>query len=83
MGDMTGVPAAQVTQLDESPADGLIGQAPPSPAGPLEADEAGGLSEPPAIAMPRLLQVLRFNQRQIQFVFRPSVSTARSFAWKV
>jgi cytochrome P450 len=63
-------PAEQVARLDESPADGLIGQAPPSPAGPLEAEEAAGLLEPPAIAMPRLLQVLRFNQRQIQFVFR-------------
>jgi cytochrome P450 family 135 len=64
------VPAEQVARLDESPAVGLIGQAPPSPAGPLEAEEAAGLPEPPAIAMPRLLQVLRFNQRQIQFVFR-------------
>ena len=59
-----------VAQLDEPPADGLIGQAPPSPAGPLEAGDAAGLPEPPAIAMPRLLQVLRFSQRQIEFVFR-------------
>ena len=29
-----------------------------------------GLSEPPAVVMPPLLQVLRFNQRQIEFVFR-------------
>jgi cytochrome P450 len=64
------VPVEQVARLDESPTDGLIGQAPPSPAGPLEAEEAAALPEPPAIAMPRLLQVLRFNQRQIQFVFR-------------
>ena len=59
-----------VAQLDEPHADGLIGQAPPSPAGPLEAGDAAGLPEPPAIAMPRLLQVLRFSQRQIEFVFR-------------
>jgi cytochrome P450 family 135 len=64
------MPAEQVEQLDESSADGLIGQAPPSPAGPLEPEEAAELPEPPAIAMPRLLQVLRFNQRQIEFVFR-------------
>jgi cytochrome P450 len=70
MSDRTGVPAEQVARYDESSAEGLIGQAPPSPAGPLEAEEAAGLPEPPAIAMPRLLQVLRFNQRQIEFVFR-------------
>ena len=50
--------------------DGLVGEAPPSPAGPLEAGEAAGLPEPPAIPLPRAVQVLRFNQRQIQFVFR-------------
>jgi len=51
-------------------AGGLVGEAPPSPAGPIEADEASGLPQPPAIAQPPLLQTLRFNQRQIQFVFR-------------
>nr|WP_228430713.1 cytochrome P450 [Baekduia soli] len=40
-----------------------------SPAGPITAEEAGSLPEPPAIALPRFLQVLRFNQRQIEFVF--------------
>jgi cytochrome P450 len=50
--------------------DGLVGEAPPSPAGPAEPDEAARLPEPPYIQGPRLLQVLRFNQRQIQFVFR-------------
>ena len=54
----------------EQAAQGLIGQAPPSPAGPLEGEEATCLPEPPSIAMPRPLQILRFNQRQIQFVFR-------------
>ena len=67
---MSDVLADQVTKLDESPSNGLIGQAPPSPAGPLEADEAAALPEPPAVAMPRLLQILRINQRQIEFVFR-------------
>jgi cytochrome P450 len=51
-------------------AEGLLGAAPPSPAGPIEPAEAATLPEPPAIAQPRLLQTLRFNQRQIQFVFR-------------
>jgi len=40
----------------------------PSPAGPAEARAA--LRYPPAIRLPRGLQILRFNQRQIQFVFR-------------
>jgi cytochrome P450 family 135 len=48
----------------------LTGEAPPSPAGPLDPAEANVLPEPPTIAGPRLLQTLRFNQRQIQFVFR-------------
>src|SRR5437763_270597 len=47
----------------------LIGEATPSPAGPLEPGEAAGLPAPPEIQLPRLLQVLRFNQRQIEFVF--------------
>jgi cytochrome P450 len=51
-------------------ADGLVGEAPPSPAGPLEPGEGSGLAEPPIISEPRLLQTLRFNQRQIEFVFR-------------
>jgi cytochrome P450 len=55
----------------ETPAaNDLVGEAPPSPAGPLEPSEAAGLPEPPAVMQPRLLQTLRFNQRQIEFVFR-------------
>jgi cytochrome P450 len=48
----------------------LVGEAPPSPAGPLSEEEARGLPAPPDIPLPRRLQVLRFNQRQIEFVFR-------------
>ena len=51
-------------------ADELVGQAPPSPAGPIEPAELDGLSTPPNIPLPRLTQSLRFNQRQIEFVFR-------------
>ena len=47
----------------------LIGQAAPSPAGPLE-DADVALPGPPEIDLPRTLQILRFNQRQIEFVFR-------------
>jgi cytochrome P450 len=47
----------------------LIKEAPASPAGPIEAEELDTLRLPPEIPLPRLLQVLRFNQRQIEFVF--------------
>jgi cytochrome P450 len=52
-----------------SPAPAPIGEAPPSPAGPIAAEEAASLPSPPEIALPRLLQVLRFNRRQIDFFF--------------
>ncbi len=59
------------TTEQELPAsDGLVGEAAPSPAGPIEAAELEGLPVPPSIRLPRLLQSLRFNQRQIEFVFR-------------
>jgi cytochrome P450 len=48
----------------------LVGEAVPSPAGPIEAAELGDLQAPPDIPLPRLVQSLRFNQRQIEFVFR-------------
>jgi cytochrome P450 len=47
----------------------LIGEAPPSPAGPIEEAELATLPLPPLIPLPRPLQVLRFNERQIEFVF--------------
>src|SRR4051812_5981528 len=47
----------------------LMGEAPPSPAGPIDAAEAATLVAPPMIDLPRAVQVLRFNQRQIDFVF--------------
>jgi cytochrome P450 len=50
--------------------DGLVGEAPPSPAGPLEPEEAAQLPLPPSVHLPLMLQVLRFSQRQIQFVFK-------------
>jgi cytochrome P450 len=47
----------------------LIGAAPPSPAGPIDEAEAATLPLPPKVDLPRALQTLRFNQRQIEFVF--------------
>jgi cytochrome P450 family 135 len=57
-------------EAEATPADRPIGEAPPSPAGPIEGEEAAALPTPPAIPLPRALQMLRFNQRQIEFVFR-------------
>src|SRR3954452_23529507 len=48
----------------------LVGEAPPSPAGPLTEEEAASRPTPPFIPLPRSMQVLRFSQRQIEFVFR-------------
>ena len=47
----------------------LIGRAPASEAGPITAAEASGLRSAPLVDLPRTLQVLRMNQRQIEFVF--------------
>ena len=46
------------------------GEAPPSPAGAISAEEAAALPAPPMVPLPRPVQILRFNQRQIEFVFR-------------
>ncbi len=62
--------ADPVAPSETQPANSLVGEAPPSPAGPLEPGQAAGLPEPPAVMQSRLLQTLRFNQRQIEFVFR-------------
>ena len=58
------------TRVDERAGATLVGEAPPSPAGPIDTVEQAALPAPPKVQMPRLLQSLRFNQRQIEFVFR-------------
>jgi cytochrome P450 len=58
------------SSVAERPAEHLIGAAPTSPAGPIEAAELAALGTPPPIPLPRMIQSLRFNQRQIEFVFR-------------
>jgi cytochrome P450 len=63
-------PVDSVVSTPPAGPSGLVGEAAPSPAGPLDPGEATGLPEPPAIMQARLLQTLRFNQRQIEFVFR-------------
>jgi len=44
-------------------------QAPPSPAGPISAEEAAALPKPPVVPLPRAAQMLRFSMRQIEYVF--------------
>lgn len=48
----------------------LIGEARPSPAGPVDPEDVGRLPAPPTVPLPRLAQVLRLNQRAIEFVFK-------------
>ncbi len=61
---------AERTASAEEPAfPGLVGEAPSSPAGPIEPEEAAGLPKPPVVPQPRATQMLRFNQRQIEYVF--------------
>ena len=47
----------------------LVGEAPPSPAGPIDEAEKAHLPEPPVVPLSRGAQMMRFNQRQIEFVF--------------
>jgi cytochrome P450 len=47
----------------------LLGQAAPSPAGPIGDTDLGTLPRPPAIPWPRLVQVLWFGPQQWRFVF--------------
>jgi cytochrome P450 len=63
-------PTATDSDAPAAPTPSLVGTAPPSPAGPIEPAELASLGTPPAIGLPRLAQSLRFNQRQIEFVFR-------------
>jgi cytochrome P450 len=48
----------------------LVGAAPPSPAGSIEAAEMAMLATAPDIELPKVAQTLRFSMRQIEFVFR-------------
>ena len=47
-----------------------VPEAPPSPAGPIDEADLAGLRTPPEIPLPKHIQILRFNQRQIEFVFK-------------
>jgi cytochrome P450 len=58
-----------VETLEPASTAALIGESPPSPAGPAPAD-GRPVMLPPAIALPRALQTLRFSVRQIELVFK-------------
>jgi cytochrome P450 len=47
----------------------LLGSAPPSPAGPIAEADLAELREPPLVPGSQLGHMLRFSQRQIEFVF--------------
>jgi cytochrome P450 len=61
---------AEPAENEKPAAPGLVGEAPASPAGPLEPEELAGLAKPPVVPQPPIVQMVRFNQRQIEFVFR-------------
>ena len=72
------MPSATVAPEAAAP-ETLIGEAPPSPAGPIEAAELAGLPQPPSVELPRLTQSLRFSLRQIEFVFRARRELGETF----
>ncbi len=67
--DSVSTVAEPPVSAEEPLAPGLVGEAPPSPAGPIEPDEAAALPKPPIVPLARTAQMLRFNQRQIEYVF--------------
>jgi cytochrome P450 len=58
-----------LSSAPEQTANALVGEAPASPAGPISAEEQEALAAPPVVEIHPAVQILRFNQRQIQFVF--------------
>jgi cytochrome P450 len=71
---MTSIHATKIDVMsaivDQPAANDLVDTAPPSPAGPTDAEELQRLPRPPVVPLPRTAQMLRFNQRQIEFVFK-------------
>ena len=64
----------------DAPGDFLVGEAPPSPAGP--AADGTPVRLPPALPLPRALQTLRFSVRQIEFVFRARRELGELFCFR-
>jgi cytochrome P450 len=60
---------APETETPAASSEPLVGEAPASPAGPVDAAALAGLAPPPNVPGHPLVQSLRFSQRQIEFVF--------------
>src|SRR3954452_20649550 len=60
------VPPETVTKTEQP----LIGSYPASPAGQITEEELAGLKEVPRFDLPQWKQVLRFGQRQAEFVLK-------------
>jgi cytochrome P450 len=68
--DAMSSPVGSVPPATPEPAPNeLAGEAPASPAGPITTEEQTALRAPPVVEIHPATQILRFNQRQIQFVF--------------
>ena len=63
------LPCMNMTVETERPPAAETAGAPASPAGPIGAEEAAALPKPPVVPLPRAAQMLRFSQRQIEYVF--------------
>jgi cytochrome P450 len=74
--------AATVTPSSRPSAEVLRGNAHPSQAGPIDEAQLRALAAPPRIDLPRAAQVLRFNQRQIEFVFGARRRLGETFAMR-
>ncbi len=57
----------------------LIGEAPPSPAGPAP-DDGAPVSMPPALMLPRGLTALRFSVRQVPLLFKARRELGETFS---
>src|SRR5271170_1304502 len=63
------VEPSETTATDELIPNDLVRSAAPSPAGPAD-DGDLGLPEPPSVPLPRAIQVMHINWRQLEFMFR-------------
>jgi len=66
---MTSPASRPDTTGDELVRNDLVRSAPPSPAGPAEPQDMH-LPEPPKVPLPKQVQVLQMNYRQIEYMFR-------------
>ncbi len=74
--------ASAATAPPPVPEETLIGEAPPSEAGPSEGDGFQA-PMPPAVRLPRVVQSLRLIMRQSDFVFRTARELGETFVMRV